>query len=68
MAQQFSLLLKIIALSAVGSALIKYGVRFGLSREAIAPSQMGALVAILLPSLVLVVLLWWRSQDSESVK
>lgn len=68
MAQQFSLLLKIIALSAVGSALIKYGVRFGFDREAIAPSQMGALVAILLPSLVLVVLLWWRSQDSESVK
>lgn len=68
MAQQFYLLLKIIALSAVGSALIKYGVRFGFHREAIAPSQVGALAAILLPSLVFVGLLWWRSQNSESVK
>ncbi|NJN71417.1 MAG: hypothetical protein HC799_00635 [Limnothrix sp. RL_2_0] len=68
MAQQLYLLLKIIALSAVGSALIKYGVRFGLHREAIAPAPGAALVAILLPSLVFVGLLWWRSQDSKSVK
>lgn len=68
MAQQFYLLLKIIALSAVGSALIKYGVRFGFNREAIAPSQVGALAIILLPSLGLAGILWWRSQQSESVK
>jgi hypothetical protein len=67
-AQQFYLLLKIIALSAVGSAFIKYGVRFGFHSEAIAPSQLGSLAAILLPSLVFAGILWWRSQDPKSVK
>ncbi|MGB2924520.1 MAG: hypothetical protein WBB82_04410 [Limnothrix sp.] len=65
--QQLNLLLKIFLLSAVGSAVIKYAVPYGFSLEAIAPSQIGAFAAILLPSVVLAVILWWRARDKKSV-
>ncbi|OKH15922.1 hypothetical protein [[Limnothrix rosea] IAM M-220] len=68
MAEQLNVLLKIVALSAIGSAIIKYGVPFSFKIQTISPSQSGALVAILLPAIVLAGLLWWRSQqDSSSV-
>lgn len=66
MAEQLNVLLKIVALSAIGSAIIKYGILFSFKIQAIAPSQTGALVAILLPSSVLAGLLWWRSQQDSS--
>ncbi|AFY36680.1 hypothetical protein Lepto7376_0236 [[Leptolyngbya] sp. PCC 7376] len=69
MAEQFNVLLKILVLSAIGSAIIKYAIPFGFHVEAIAPSSAIALVTVLLPSIVLAVLLWWRSQqDSSPVK
>jgi len=68
MADQIYLLFKILILSALSSALIKYGIYYGLSYEMIAPSQMGALLAITLPVMFLAGLLWWRSHPSESIK
>ncbi len=68
MAEQVNVLLKIVALSAIGSAIIKYGIPVSFHIQAVAPSQLGALAAILLPSIVLAGLLWWRShQDSSPV-
>jgi hypothetical protein len=61
MAGQVSLLFKILCLSALGSAVIKYALPYGFGIEAIAPSHVGAMVAILLPSLVLGIFLWWQT-------
>lgn len=67
MTAQWLLMLKVLLVSAVGSALIKYGVVYGLGTSAIAPSQVGAGIAIVLPSILLGIILWWRSQQSPSL-
>ncbi|BAW96887.1 hypothetical protein NIES970_18290 [[Synechococcus] sp. NIES-970] len=61
MGAQFSSLAKVLGLSALGSALIKYGLPYGFGIGAIAPSNPVAVVAVLGPSLVMGGLLWWRS-------
>jgi hypothetical protein len=66
MAGQVSLLFKILCLSALGSAAIKYALPYGFGIEAIAPSHTGAIVAIVLPSLVLGGFLWWQTEQTKA--
>jgi hypothetical protein len=61
MVSQIWSLAKVLGLSAVGAAVIKYGLPYGLGIEAIAPSQTIAGVTVLLPSVVMACLLGWRS-------
>ena len=69
MTEQLNVLFKILILSAIGSAVVKYTLPLGFHIDAVPPSTTAALALILLPSLVLGGLLWWRSQqDSASVK
>ncbi|QCS50123.1 hypothetical protein FEK30_12175 [Picosynechococcus sp. PCC 11901] len=66
MGAQLSSLVKVLVISAVGAALIKYGLPYGFNLAAIAPSNGGALAAILLPAIVMAGLLWWRSTSQTS--
>ncbi|MEB3225234.1 MAG: hypothetical protein VKJ86_05460 [Synechococcus sp.] len=61
MGAQFTSLAKVMVLSALGSALIKYGLPYGFGIKAIAPSDGAALIVILLPSVIMGLLLWWRA-------
>lgn len=67
MAEQVGLLVKVFVVSALGSALIKYGVASVVGNPA-APSHLVAFVAITLPSVIMGGIIWWRSQQTESVK
>ncbi|SMH29619.1 MULTISPECIES: hypothetical protein [Cyanophyceae] len=66
MGAQLSSLVKVLVISAVGAALIKYGLPYGFGLGAIAPSNGAALAAILLPAIVMAGLLWWRSMSQTS--
>ncbi|MBV5261612.1 hypothetical protein FLX56_24680 [Synechococcus moorigangaii CMS01] len=61
MGAQFSSLVKVLVISALGAALIKYGLPYGFGLKAIAPSSQAALGAILLPAATMGILLWWRT-------
>ena len=67
MAEQVGLLVKVFVVSALGSALIKYGVAAVIGNPAV-PSHFVAFMAITLPSVVMGGVIWWRSQQAESVK
>lgn len=61
MGAQLSSLAKVLILSALGSAFIKYGLPYGFGLEAIAPSNGAAIIAVLLPAVVMGGFLWWRT-------
>ncbi|MFW6264289.1 MAG: hypothetical protein ACOC3E_02070 [Cyanobacteriota bacterium] len=52
-------ILKVFAASTLLSVLVKYGGRY----LPVAPTSLNALVIVLLPTVVMAIVLWWRSQS-----
>ena len=61
---QVGFILKVVLLSAILSFLIKYGGKF----IPITSNRVDALILVLLPTLILSLILGWRSQQQEQTK
>ena len=61
---QVGFMLKVVLLSAILSFLIKYGGKF----MPITSNSINALILVLLPTLILSLILGWRSQQQEQTK